>query len=134
MRGKFSFPKKHRLTGKTQIDELFTKGSSFFCYPFKVVYLLERPTLLKSNQVLISVPKKHWKRAVDRNLIRRRVREAYRQENQPLQTDQTTILPTRRIVGFIYTAKVLHSYSEICKSMASILRDKKLHIQDLPSA
>ena len=70
---KLRLKKKERLSGKKSIQELFDKGSSFYLYPFKVHFLKAG-----AHQFLVSVPKSLFKRAVDRNLIKRRVREGYR--------------------------------------------------------
>ncbi|HLZ16217.1 MAG TPA: ribonuclease P protein component [Cyclobacteriaceae bacterium] len=70
---KFGLKKKERLSGRKSIQELFDNGSSFYLYPFKVIFLRG-----KASQFLVSVPKSIFKRAVDRNLIKRRIREGYR--------------------------------------------------------
>src|SRR5690606_11303824 len=78
------FKKEERLCNKRLIKALYESGSSFVLYPFKVVFL---PTneLAVPAQVVISAPKRRFKRAVDRNLLKRRMREAYRlQKNQSL--------------------------------------------------
>jgi ribonuclease P protein component len=74
----YRFTKEERLCNKRLIDSLFHKGSSFLLYPFRIVWLKESLPHHAPVQILISVPKKKFKRAVDRNLIRRRIREAYR--------------------------------------------------------
>ena len=73
---KNSFHKSERLHKRKDIQELFQKSSSFFIYPFAVKYFFY-PSELKP-QLLISVPKKRFKRAVHRNLIKRRIKESYR--------------------------------------------------------
>lgn len=72
----YTFKKEERLCSKKLIDELFHNGSSFLCYPFKVSWLLEGKDL--PTQILFSVSKRRYKSAVDRNLVKRRMREAYR--------------------------------------------------------
>jgi len=74
----YTFIKEERLCNKRLIDELFHNGSSFLCYPFKVSWLIVTEPSQFNAQVLISVPKKRYKRAVDRNLLKRRIRESYR--------------------------------------------------------
>ena len=69
------FTKVERLVSKTVIKDVFEKGKQFFLFPFKVFYT---PNNLGYNRILISVPKRAHKRAVERNLIKRRIREAYR--------------------------------------------------------
>ncbi len=73
---RYTLPKRERLKSAQEIKELFSKGSSFFLYPYKVkVVGSVEPTL---PQILISVPKRVFKKAVTRNRIRRQIREAYR--------------------------------------------------------
>ncbi len=78
----YTFTKEERLCNKKLIDQLFHNGSSFLCYPFKVSWLIATDPQLFPAQVLFSVPKKRYKNAVDRNLIKRRIREAYRLHKQ----------------------------------------------------
>ncbi|MDB5152798.1 MAG: ribonuclease protein component [Mucilaginibacter sp.] len=78
----YTFTKEERLCNKKLIDQLFHNGSSFLCYPFKVSWLIASDPQLFPAQVLFSVPKKRYKNAVDRNLIKRRIREAYRLHKQ----------------------------------------------------
>lgn len=72
-----TFSRNERLKSVKDIQELFSKSSSFYLFPFLIKYNgeLQEGELPK---MLISVPKKKFKRAVDRNAIKRRVREAYR--------------------------------------------------------
>jgi ribonuclease P protein component len=74
----YTFKKEERLCNKQLIDQLYHNGSSFLCYPFKVSWLVITDLQLLPAQVLFSVSKKRYKKAVDRNLIKRRMREAYR--------------------------------------------------------
>ncbi|MET4082895.1 ribonuclease P protein component [Pedobacter sp. UYP30] len=74
----YTFKKEERLCSKKHLDLLFKGGSSFLLYPFRISYLFVTVPNLPPVQVVISVPKKRFKRAVDRNLIKRRIREAYR--------------------------------------------------------
>jgi len=72
-----SFPKKEHLCLKRRFDVLLAQGKSFFIYPFRVIYLLAEPDAVPV-QVAISVRKKQFKKAVTRNLIKRRFRESWR--------------------------------------------------------
>src|ERR1700749_3235213 len=78
----YTFTKEERLCNQKLIDQLFHNGSSFLCYPFKVSWLIATDPQLFPAQVLFSVSKKRYKKAVDRNLIKRRIREAYRLHKQ----------------------------------------------------
>lgn len=75
--------KQDRLSGEIRVKRLFTEGDSFLLYPLRVVYihdsLHEMPL-----QALFSVPKRRFKRANKRNLLKRRMREAYRLHRKEL--------------------------------------------------
>ena len=76
---RYTFPKEEHLCRKKLIDELFGKqGSSFGVYPLRIVWIKSAAPTLAPPQVLISVSKRTFKRAVDRNWIKRLIREAYR--------------------------------------------------------
>jgi ribonuclease P protein component len=79
MEQRFTFTKEERLCSKILIDKLFTDGKSVYSPPFRFVFMSVE--YLKGEfpvQVVFSVPKRNFKLAVKRNLIRRRMREAYR--------------------------------------------------------
>ena len=113
--GKFTFRKEERLRKEKDIQELFDKGSSFYLFPFKVFVLLNEQAEYPSHQILISVSKKNFKRAVDRNKIKRRVREAYRLQKQILPD-----LP-RLKTGFIYSHKEILDFEDVKKKMGQCL-------------
>ncbi|NJK85208.1 MAG: hypothetical protein HC906_03830 [Bacteroidales bacterium] len=73
---RFTFKKFERLTSKILIDRLFSEGKIFVVYPLKIFYLNGDFSFDAPAQVLISVPKKNFKKAVSRNLIKRRLRES----------------------------------------------------------
>lgn len=77
---KDTFRKEERLSSKSVINRLFAEGSSFLVFPYRVVYLsLPASQDQKvAGQVLFSVSKKRFKRAVDRNKLKRQMREIYR--------------------------------------------------------
>lgn len=71
--------KYEKLRSRTAINELFTKGGSVYAYPLRAVYRFVEPSNNQmTGQFLITIPKKKIRHAVDRVLLRRRVREAYR--------------------------------------------------------
>lgn len=84
---KYTFKKLERLCGEIAVSRLFAEGQAFIVYPYRVVY--KKVPLTYQNEcvrVLMSAPKKRFKHAVDRNLIKRRMREAYRLHKQDLYT------------------------------------------------
>jgi len=113
--GKFVFRKEERLRKEIVIQELFNRGSSFYLYPFKVFYLLNPDQATPFHQVLLSASKRNFKKAVDRNLLKRRMREAYRL--------QKSLLPAspKMLIGFVFTHKEVLTYAEIQPRMNQCL-------------
>jgi len=79
-----SFSKAEHLCGDKRISRLFTEGEAFICYPVRVVFIVESKADDVTASVMVSVPKKRFKRAVKRNQIKRMMREAYRLNKQIL--------------------------------------------------
>jgi ribonuclease P protein component len=72
-----TFPKAEHLCGKTSVDKLFTEGKSFLCYPVRIVFCTTDKADVPAR-CLMSAPKKRFKHAVDRNRLKRQLRESYR--------------------------------------------------------
>lgn len=114
------FPKTERLHSRKLIKELFDKSSSFFLYPFKVIFLPEVSG--ETNQVLISVSKRKLKRAVHRNLIKRRIKEAYRLNKYLLNCEEPC---TPKRIGLIYVSSDRMEFVDIQKKLIRILSKLK---------
>lgn len=128
--GNFSLKKNERLRSKNDIDKLFTSGESFVIYPFRIVYKFSDSNSSFKASILISIPKKRFKRAVKRNLLRRRTREAYRLNKNTLLDN----LPNNRTlnIAFLYISNELYDYSVIEKKMKeSLVRlNKEINLTD----
>ena len=72
----FTFGKYEKIVSPIDVQKVRSEGKSMFVFPFKVYYLEKEGQC--NNRIVISVPKKIFKRAVVRNLLRRRTKEAYR--------------------------------------------------------
>ena len=112
----FRFPKEEKLKSEKQIQALFEKGTSITSYPLKLIYLSSKKTGVKV-QVAVTVPKKNFKRAVQRNKIKRLIRESYRLHKH---------LIFNKIEGgftfmILYLGKEMPSYIEIEAQMIKIL-------------
>lgn len=117
--GRFSFSKAERLSKEKSIKELFEQGSSFYVHPVKVIYRLQ-PAGSTHHQILISVPVRNFKRAVDRNLIKRRIREAYRTQKELIAN------PSRHwSLAFVYTAREILPFAIIRNKLFLVLEKIK---------
>jgi ribonuclease P protein component len=121
-----TFPKSERLHSKKLIQELFQKGSFFYSYPFKVLFLPQPEGV--SHQVLISVSKRKFKNATDRNLIKRRIREAYRLNKHTLNSNQEG--QHSLSIAYIYTGKEIPTYQFIEAKLSKSLRRLMVEVEN----
>ena len=91
---------------------MFEKGTALRIAPIKIIYLSMELDSLSPVQAGFSVPKTIFKRAVDRNLLKRRMREAYRR-NKKLLYDGLENSGKQFAIMFIYSKKEVISYEEI---------------------
>ena len=75
---KNTFPLKEHLKSKSVIDNLYANGTSATAFPLRAVFLEQPATQEPTATILINVAKRRFRHAVDRNLLKRRIREAYR--------------------------------------------------------
>ena len=116
-----TFKKEERLCSKKSLDLLFKNGSSFLVYPYRLTFIFDNQPQPFPAQIVINVAKKRYKHAVDRNLIKRRIREAYRlQKEQSLYSvvkNQDGVL----LLGLQYVGKQIYPYTFLEKKLTQLL-------------
>jgi ribonuclease P protein component len=118
----YSFKKEERLCSKKHIDALFAQGSSFVLYPFRIVFLEVSPTLPVPVQVLMSVSKRRFPKAVDRNRIKRQMRECYRLSKPALLRNLATSSNAEQwIIAIQYVSKEPTPYVFMQKRMQELI-------------
>lgn len=125
-----SFPKYERLCGVKSIERLHTQGKAFIAYPFRVVFLLvEDESETVPVRTMVSISKKKLKKAVDRNRVKRLMREAYRlNKSELIEFAETNKLKVH--LAFQYIANEIMSFAEINPKMQKALEKLQENIAE----
>ena len=119
MTQRHTLSKTERLKSYKRIRILFAQGQKFKVFPLVVYFLLRVEEVEGVEGILqmgVSVGKRHFKRAVDRNLLKRRIREAYRKQKHELK-ETLTALGISMDIFFVYSNARISDYAEIDLAM-----------------
>ena len=122
MSGQLTLGKSERLKSRKQIENLFAEGKSFVVNPFRVYFLVHEPWPTdRGLQFGVGVSSKNFRKAVDRNRIKRLTREAWRLQKTAL--DELLKSSGRKLnVFFIYTGKELPDFITVRDKVAVVLK------------
>lgn len=114
-----SFGKKEKLKSKVIIDQLFAEGNSLKKYPLRLIYVPLEDFPEDVHKTAVSVPKRNFKKAVDRNHLKRLMREAFR-KNKYLVSSK---LESSYALMFIYTGREKVSYLKLFSVTEELLKN-----------
>ena len=120
---RYTLGKNERLKSRKAIDELFVIGKSFSIFPFRIVYKTSFSQSL-NLQAAFSVSKKHFKKATERNKIKRLMREAWRLQKNELK-DMLQQNNRQAVVFILYVGNEMPDYKIVIEKINTAL--KKLH-------
>jgi len=121
MAKQFTLGKNERLKSRKSIEQLFREGKKMVVVPYRILYKLTSPVKEPSLLFAAGVSAKNFKKAVDRNRIKRLTKEAWRlQKNELAQKITTTNVQLN--VFCIYTGSTVPGYEEVFKKVGIVVR------------
>lgn len=118
----FTLKKEERLSSNKIIDLMFTEGDSFIVYPLKIVYHKGKFGFKYKIQAAFSVGKRNFRKAFQRNAIKRKLRESYRLNKSILSTTQ---FGDDLALFFIYIGKEMPDYKQVDRAIIKSLNKVK---------
>ncbi len=121
--GSFRFHKSERLCSKVLIQNLFTKGNRVVTqFPFRVLWQFVPVSTFESPaQMMVSVSKRSFSNATDRNRIKRQIRELYRL-NKHLLYEVLQSSEKKIVIAFVFQGKALMPTAQMQESFAKLVR------------
>lgn len=116
-----TFPASEKLKSKILIDILFTEGNSIKQFPIKLLYHPIKNSEITTCKTGVSVPKRNFKKAVDRNFLKRLMREAFRKNKYLVESN----LNQKYALMFIFTARKKYNVQEISDCFITLLNKLK---------
>ena len=116
-----TFRRSERLKSAKSIIALFETGSNLSIQPIRMIYLLKSSSGNFNPKIGFAVPKKNFKRAVDRNLIKRRMREAYRQNKLNFIKQEPICISVQEIM-LVYQGQKIEDFEIICDCTRKLLK------------
>ncbi len=114
------FGKSYKLCSRKTIEFLFNEGKQLRAFPLKVYYSESKSLEKVPFQVVLSAPKRQFKRAHDRNYVKRLMKEVLRREKQPLE-DVLNESGKQLSLFIIYTNKEVLTYQELEKCVRKLI-------------
>lgn len=130
MPGKFTLGKQERLKRRKIIDQLFSEGKSFAVFPFRVSYS-QKAVIDTALQTGFGVSSRQFKKAVQRNRIKRQMREAYRLQKNELQS-MLQQKNAKLAVFLVYIGKELPDYALVSEKINVILKRLTTLVHETP--
>jgi ribonuclease P protein component len=130
---RFTLGKKERLKSKKLIDQVFLEGKSFAVSPFRIYYLINDANKKELLQFGVGVSSRNFKKAVERNRIKRLTREAYRLQKNELK-DKLTVVDKGLSIFLIYTGKELPEFDLVKQKVAVALKKLIILVDEIPVA
>lgn len=116
-----SFGKEYKLCSKILIDKLFQEGKRYRNFPFSISYLHDQFSFEAPFQVLISVPKRQFKKAHDRNYVKRCIREILRKNKDLIQNRQQPD-NNKIVLSVVYNYNQLTTFVEMEQKLVKALQ------------
>ncbi len=122
--GEHTLTKCERLHSRSDVEALFSGGSrSMAAFPLRLVYhIASRGVVDAPAEMLVSVPKKYFKRAVKRNRVKRQVREAFRKNKGIIAESLDVNMPDKKVMmAFIWLDDRLYSTSDVAEKVERLM-------------